>query len=164
VHINDPDAYKHIYTENAIRKANRYDFATKGYGLPGLLGLTVDHRIHSARRKALNPFFSKAQVLRLEPIIHANLHVLLRKLRSLRDTGKVVSLNAAFSSLAMDVVSRYCFGREYGMLLEPDFAPQKQVRAYFTHVALLIFGYSDAVNMRVSRLVHVFNHFPWLMR
>lgn len=95
-----------------------------GVNLPGALPLTPDHNLHRIRRKAMNQFFSKQSVLRLEPVVQKEVKKLCSRIREYKGKGKPVNMNNAFAALAGDVVSTFCFARNYKVLDEPDFAPE----------------------------------------
>jgi hypothetical protein len=84
---------------------------------------TVLHDHHRVRRAALNPLFSKPAIQRLEPMIHSTTHQLCERLNHFCGCGKVLDLGLAFTVLAADVISEYCFGRSFGLLSDPNFAP-----------------------------------------
>jgi cytochrome P450 len=84
---------------------------------------TVDHDIHRRRRAALNPFFSARSVTRLEPIIQSQVDKLHAKLIHFRNSGEAVNLSDAFACLSADVISDCAFGKSYGLLELPSFAP-----------------------------------------
>lgn len=50
------------------------------------------------RRAALNPFFSKAGVYRLESVVQEKVELMLDKLREFRESGRVIPLNAMFAA------------------------------------------------------------------
>ena len=59
------------------------------------------------RRGALNPFFSKRSVTRLEPTIVDKVEQLCSALRDHMRDGKIVMLGAAYSALTTDIISDY---------------------------------------------------------
>ena len=75
------------------------------------------------RRSALNPFFSKAAVARLEPAIHGVVAKLCRRLADEGAAGRPVDLVMAFSCLTTDVVTDFAFSRSSNFLDSPTFAP-----------------------------------------
>jgi len=85
---------------------------------------TMDHDLHRIRRSALNPFFSKQAVTRLEPVIQANVNRLHDRLADLSGTGTPVNMSDAFTCLSADVIGAYAFGEEYGFLGYEDFCPR----------------------------------------
>ena len=84
---------------------------------------TTSHELHRVRRAGLNPFFSKRSVVRLEPVLHANVNRLCDRLRDFAGTGQAVNLSDAFTCLSADVIGSYAFGRSYAFLDTPDFYP-----------------------------------------
>ena len=96
---------------------------------------------------ALNPYFSKRQIIEFSPYIQRCAEKLCnRLLREYKDTGKVVSLNDAWSVYATDIIFFYSFAWSYDFLDYPDFV------APFT------------TSMKeVAKSLHVAGHFPWLL-
>lgn len=94
------------------------------FGTTGAAVGTTDHELHRMRRSALNPFFSKQTVMRLEPIIKTHVDHLHRRLNEFFGTGQVVNLSDAFTCLSADVIGSYAFGKEYGFLDSKDFNPR----------------------------------------
>jgi cytochrome P450 len=85
---------------------------------------TVDHDLHRIRRAALNPYFSKASVGRLESTIQSNIDSLCTRLQRYAGTGTPINISDAFTCLSADVIGSYTFGRSYGFLQHPDFMPR----------------------------------------
>lgn len=147
IHVNDPSFYKTLYVESSMRISHKWAFSVGGVNLPGALPLTTDHGLHRMRRSSLNAFLSRRQVLRLEPVIQKEVSKLCYRLAEYSGTLKPVNMTHAYAALTGDVVTTFCFARSYGILDQPDFAPQW-----------------EDVAIRFSQLVHLFNHFPWLIR
>jgi cytochrome P450 len=85
---------------------------------------TIDHDLHRIRRSALNPFFSKQAVMKLEPVIQANVNRLRDKLADSASTGTPVNMSDAFTCFSADVIGAYAFGQDYGFLDCEDFCPR----------------------------------------
>lgn len=65
------------------------------------------------------PYFSKASITRMEPLIHETLNTFLGKLDSVsKEAGKVVDLTLGFRCLTSDTIMRYCFADEGFQTLE----------------------------------------------
>ena len=75
------------------------------------------------RRGALNQFFSKASVTKLEPIIKQVVDKLCSKLELHAGTGKPIKLSMAISCMTADIVTEYSFARSYNLLDSPTFEP-----------------------------------------
>ncbi|CAI6331170.1 unnamed protein product [Periconia digitata] len=124
VHIHDPDFYGTIYASaTAQRKSDKYPFFTKFMGLDLCVFATVEHDLHRKRRAALLPFFSKASVRRLQPVITERVEVLLSRAKEFRGTGRVLNASCMFSALTNDVVNLYSFARCDYRLEDPNFDP-----------------------------------------
>ena len=110
------------------------------------LQATVEHDIHHRRRVALNPYFSKRQILNFSPHIQGCAEKLSNKLiREFKDTPKVVSLNDAYAAFTGDIVCYYSFAWSYNFLDYEDF----------------VAPFAIAVR-EVANAIHVFGHFPWV--
>lgn len=91
------------------------------YTIPESSVATVDHDLHRLRRGILSPYFSKASITQLEPIIGERIDRLCERLGDCAGRDEVVSLDAAFSALTTDVITRYFFGAHDDNLGRPGF-------------------------------------------
>lgn len=55
-------------------------WVTKQFGIPKATFSTVEHELHRLRKQPLDPFFSKASIYRLEPVISATIDKLYRRI------------------------------------------------------------------------------------
>lgn len=83
---------------------------------------TLEHDLHKQRRSQLNPFFSKASIRALEPLIASKVDRLCQRLEQLASHGRVVSLTHGFTALTLDIVTHLCFGVSYNTLEDDEFA------------------------------------------
>jgi cytochrome P450 len=90
-------------------------------GAPTSVFSTASHDHHRIRRAALNPFFAKRSVVRLEPRLTSKVELLCTRLAEEMKQERVVQLKAAYMALTMDIMSEYCFGKSCDYLQEPDF-------------------------------------------
>lgn len=90
-------------------------------GAPGSAFSTLEHDIHRRRRAALNPFFAKRSVIRLEKRISEQVTVLCDRLAGCIDGGTAVEIHTAYMALTTDIISEYCYGKSSDFLLEEDF-------------------------------------------
>ena len=107
---------------------------------------TLPHDHHRLRRSALAPYFSKASVTRLEPVIRDCIDKLCSRLRDFQKAKKPVSIEVAFCALTMDIITEYSFGKSYGCLDDKDLSPQWL-----------------EVMMAVSRSSQINKQFGWLL-
>ena len=81
---------------------------------------TRSHDHHRSRRAALNPYFSKASIRRLEPVITLALDNLLHPLDVCAKNGEVMPLTMAYKATTCDIITDYCFGESTGFLMRDD--------------------------------------------
>lgn len=106
---------------------------------------TMPHDHHRSRRAALNPYFSKASIRRLEPVIAQTLDNLLRRLDDCAKSGEVMPLTVAYKATTSDIITGYCFGESTGFLMRNDYnspffdavAKNFGLAWWMTHVAWL---------------------------
>ena len=106
----------------SARPRDKTEFLNGLSGQSSVFG-TVPHELHRLRRSALNNFFSKKSITAFEPKVQQLVQDLCEGIRKCGD-HEVVNLSVAFTSLALDNISLYAFGRSYGLLKRPDFAPE----------------------------------------
>ena len=82
---------------------------------------TVPHNLHRIRRAALNPFFSKRSVSKVEPLIHDKVQRLCVRFTDAMKEKRVIRLDAAYMALTMDIITEYAYGESYNYLSEDDF-------------------------------------------
>ena len=70
---------------------------------------TVPHDLHRKRRAALSPFFSKASVRRLEPIIRDGVSKLLERMED-HKSGEPAAMTLIFKAMTADIINKYAFG------------------------------------------------------
>jgi hypothetical protein len=97
IHIETPEFYEKVYAGSGKRR-DRWDVFTKQFGIPDSIFATNDHETHRIRRAALNPFFSKASVRRLQPVLDERLDRLLGRFSGFQESGKPMILNHAFAA------------------------------------------------------------------
>ncbi|KAJ5961305.1 cytochrome P450 family protein [Penicillium vulpinum] len=108
---------------------------------------TVDPELHKIRRKALNPFFSKGELLKRGPKIQLVMDRLSERLEQdfLGHSDRVVCINDMWSVYTADLIAEYAFERRYNFIDRPDF------KADFTKALV-----------HLSEPTHLAQQFPWL--
>ncbi|KAK2616577.1 hypothetical protein QQS21_000400 [Conoideocrella luteorostrata] len=122
LHVNSPSFIDDLYAGGG-KKRDKYGYFCSQFGIPDSVFGTPGHDLHRLRRGALNQFFSKASVTKLEPIIHTAIEKLISQLRLHAGTGEPVSMNMAFSCMTTDIVTEYAFSKSYNFLDSPTFEP-----------------------------------------
>ncbi|KAI1073951.1 putative P450 monooxygenase [Whalleya microplaca] len=144
VHCDDPEFFDILYVSSAKRRTDKWEWAIRQSWTRNSTFKTIAHDLHRQRRSQLNPFFSKASVRKLEPLIVGKIDRLCSRLEESRDA---VMLTHAFAALTVDVISRVCFGVSNGFLELDGFAGEL---------------YKGIVSS--SRSAHLLRQFPWLFR
>ena len=98
LHISTPQFYETLYCSN--KKRNKWSWFVQMYALDTASLSTIDHNKHRERRAALNPFFSTANVRRLQPLIEEKVNLFVERLRGLRDGGEVSRLVVMLSAFS----------------------------------------------------------------
>ncbi|KAL6718626.1 hypothetical protein ACLMJK_002860 [Lecanora helva] len=123
----------------------KYEWATRGFGIPAAAFGTESHDLHRNRRAAVAPYFSKASVYQLEPVVQSVVDKLVLRLNSLQGTDNVINIVHVFAALTADIIVQYAFAKPYGFIDSPDFASS-------WHRAI----------MDVSEIFHTFKQFGWM--
>jgi len=121
IHVSDPEFYNVLYAGGSQRR-HKDLFVIRGFYCPDSGFDTRDHDIHRMRRMALNPFFSKQAVQRLEPMIQGKIDLLCTRLREFAQQGQVLVVENATMALTTDIISEYSFGYSYNALEQEDLA------------------------------------------
>ena len=117
LHISDASLYKTIYSQTSPYLKHPEFYAA--FGTPHTLFTEDDPALHKARRRLLNPFFSRAGILRVEPSIVAKVKGLLERIERLRKTQSINIYNA-FRCVTVDIISEYAFARSMKLTDKSD--------------------------------------------
>jgi cytochrome P450 len=79
------------------------------------------HEEHKKRRVALNKFFSKGSIVKLEGTIQDIAQRLCDILLTRTGMDEPVDLADAYSCFGFDIITSYCFGQEKGLLKDNEF-------------------------------------------
>ena len=123
LHVIDHDFYDVLYTGYS-QKRNKWPWAAKVFTNPRSVFSTVPHDVHRLRRTSLNPFFSKRSVANFAGTIQATTEHLCHRLTEYMLSGIPANLTLAYSALSTDIMSDYAFGKSYGCVTMPEFAPE----------------------------------------
>ncbi|MCJ1307894.1 hypothetical protein MMC25_001542 [Agyrium rufum] len=108
LHVNDPDWIDILFTGGS-KKREKYRWIGRQLTLPNALTATISHNHHRKRRAVLNPYFSKASVRKLEPMVQDTLGELLKRMDAMADKG-AIPLQYAYKATTTDIITEYCFG------------------------------------------------------
>ncbi|KAF2469194.1 cytochrome P450 [Lindgomyces ingoldianus] len=111
LHCNDPAFIDQIYAGSAGgKKRDKSVFYLNGTQVHGSCFGSVTHDLHRLRRQTLNPFFSKASVTRLEPMIREFVDKIYAHVESYAGTNEPCNVSHAFVCMTTDLISQYAFG------------------------------------------------------
>ena len=96
-------------------------YAEQNHLAPRGLAGTLPHDLHRLRRAAVNPYFSKSSVRRLEPIIQGSLARLLARMEAGQPSGEIMRLPIVFKALTCDIIQEYAFGTEEKHMDKADY-------------------------------------------
>lgn len=80
--------------------------------------------MHQMRRKPLDKFMGRQNIVRLQHIIHEEVRTLDRKMAALKGSGKPVRLDCVFTSFTGDIVGQIACGESPALLEGTDFTPE----------------------------------------
>ncbi|KAJ3492973.1 hypothetical protein NLJ89_g11123 [Agrocybe chaxingu] len=142
LHFSDPRAYGDIYgSGSTFTKHPMYKCFGSGLSVFG----QTDFHVAAKRRQALGPLFSRRATLKLQKEIQKHIDKLIVRLGSYESLAKPADLHLAFRSVALDIITSYCFSKCFNALDAPNFSH---------HVAVTM----DAT----LHLAWVFKHFMFL--
>ncbi|KAK6597639.1 cytochrome p450 [Botrytis cinerea] len=121
IHVSDPEYYNTLFSYNAVR--NKDPFYTAQFNTPDTEFGAEDHYVHRMRRSALNPFFSKASIDRLSPMLTSMVEKLSSRLEEFRNTNQPLNIRLPFQCYTADIVTLYATNRCWNHLDTPDFNP-----------------------------------------
>jgi hypothetical protein len=103
LHINDVGFLDTIYAPASSRR-DKYSYQMRTLRVPGSIGAAVSHDLHKGRRDALAPFFSKRNVLHLEPLITQKLDQICQLMRKHAINKIPINLSDVFFALCNEYV------------------------------------------------------------
>ncbi|KAL2802295.1 cytochrome P450 [Aspergillus granulosus] len=125
LHFNDMKFFDEIYAGGGRRRDKQQHFLNFIAG-PFTLSMfaTRDHDLHRVRRGAINKFFSRGQISKLESDVKDLAHQLCDKMIRLGNRDKApFDLTTVYSCFASDVISGYCFGESFGFVAQDEWEP-----------------------------------------
>ncbi|KAL8710178.1 MAG: hypothetical protein Q9220_005261 [cf. Caloplaca sp. 1 TL-2023] len=142
--IRDADYYNEVYVQAGKRRTNLIPGVRAGLGMSDAISTTGPHELHQLRRKAVEGFFSKQSVTRLESRIHHEASVLDEGLFK-QKKGVDIRLDHAFSCATGDLAGQFACGENPGLLEDPNFNPE-------WHNSLI----------GILSMVPIARNFPWI--
>lgn len=123
LHINNPDYYEELYSGPTQRR-DKWEWSAKMFANPGSMFSTVPHDTHRMRRASVGQYLSRRSVVALEPMVAQIVENLCSRFTALRESRQVVNLRNAYSAMAIDVITGYCFADSYHCIEKEDFGSE----------------------------------------
>ncbi|RAH76615.1 putative cytochrome P450 [Aspergillus japonicus CBS 114.51] len=125
LHFNDPNFIDEVYPTAGRTRNKQVHYVTFATGPTAeAMFATIDHKHHRIRRGAMNKFFSRAQIARLEPEIKRLTDQLCDKIIRLGTKDhEPLDITTAYSCFTADVISGYCFGESFGFVEQEGWEP-----------------------------------------
>ncbi|KAL1875695.1 hypothetical protein VTK73DRAFT_9950 [Phialemonium thermophilum] len=124
VHVGDPDFYSVLYGA-PDRRRQKWKIYTKQFCADESTLSTIDHDRHKLRRAAMEPYFSKLSVRRLQHVIEERVDALLDRFQRLQKESlnprQPIDLKYPFSAFTNDVINEYAFARCDHLVEDPSF-------------------------------------------
>lgn len=137
IHIDDPYFIDDLYTGSA-KKRDKFDWSGRQtlrksssmsignkirliHTVPDSLVATVPHDQHRKRRAAMNPFFSKASIRKLDPAIQNGLAVILRRLQECARSSDIFHASIAYKAATCDIITEFAFGVSTNYAAKDDY-------------------------------------------
>ena len=106
LHVNDPEFYD-VYSGRVGEKRNKYQWALSHFNTPEAGVATADHDHHRLRRAPIASFFSKANVRKLDYVLHDNISNFKNRLKEWEQSGEPLNVLDGFKALTSDVITTY---------------------------------------------------------
>jgi hypothetical protein len=165
LHISDPGFLDTIYASTSSRR-HKYSYQLSTLRVPGSGGGTPHHDVHKKRRDSLSPFFSKRNVMALEPVITEKVEQLCQVISDHAERRTVLNLSDVFFGFSNEYVPRF-------FLISLSYEHVKLTRNsvvtnfLFAHKVNILGNEKAAATLRTNSYdllqgIHVNKHFPWI--
>lgn len=129
IHISDVGFLDTIYAPSSSPR-DKYEYQLRTLRVPGGVGTTPSLEVHRKRREALSPFFSKRNVLFLEPTITEKVQQLCQLLSKHASEQTPVNLSDVFFAFSNDVVNNFLFSQKTDILSDEQKAATLRHNSY----------------------------------
>lgn len=122
IHLTDPKHHETIYKSGSHFFKDPQYYGTFGPKYSAFV--TSSNEVHRQRRSAINPFFSRKMVLRLEEIVHSKANKFIERMNKAFERNEAIDVHHGFSAISVDVATDYAFNGCYNLLDREDFGRQ----------------------------------------
>ncbi|KAI0144373.1 cytochrome P450 [Xylariaceae sp. FL1272] len=129
IHISDVGFLDSIYAPSSSPR-DKYEYQLRSLRVPGGVGTTPSADVHRKRREALSPFFSKRNVVFLEPTITDKVQQLYQLLSKHASEQTPINLSDFFFAFSNDVVNNFLFSERTDTLSDEQKAATLRHNSY----------------------------------
>ncbi|KAF7929088.1 hypothetical protein EAE99_004832 [Botrytis elliptica] len=115
LHIQDVGFLDTVYAPSTSPR-DKYEYQLRTLRIPGGVGTTARYDLHRKRRAALSPFFSKRNVLHLEPLINEKVEQLCQMIDKHAREQTPANLSDLLFAFSNDVVTNFLFAHQVDVL------------------------------------------------
>ncbi|KAL7892318.1 cytochrome P450 [Trichoderma sp. SZMC 28014] len=126
LHIKDSSMYHAVYKNNAFTKDSY------ALGASQALAFTVSIEQHKAKRKTLNPCFSKSSINNMEEKLYEELDLVFAKIREYERKGEEVPIAELLYCYTGDIISTQFLGKNLDLISAPNFVERSKEMQTFT--------------------------------
>ncbi|KAJ5591481.1 uncharacterized protein N7459_001850 [Penicillium hispanicum] len=144
IHVNDVGFLDTVYAPYSVPR-DKYEHQLSALRVPGGVGTTADYKLHKVRRDALAPFFSRKNILSMEPLIAKKVEQLSQKIGDYAAAGKPVNLSDVFFAFSNDVVTNFLFAHQIDILADESKAAELRHNSH-----------------NLLQGIHLNKHLPWI--
>ena len=119
LHIRDIDAYNEVFKVGTKFAKDPHFYSHPFFD--GCLLTISDPKSAKLRKDMFTPYFSKAAIAGLEPLLKGCVRKFLNIMVQAGKDHKVVDLNYGYRCLTADIIMEYCYQKPFGALDAPDF-------------------------------------------
>ncbi|KAK3668237.1 hypothetical protein LTR22_000922 [Elasticomyces elasticus] len=112
VHILDPTFFDELFNFNPE--------LDKQIQVHDNLQQTPGFELHRQRRKAFDPYFSRASILSSEALIASLVDKMCTRVEELKGRDTPFSMSTMYRCLTTDIISEYCFSQPFDLLDDPQ--------------------------------------------
>ncbi|KAL2882245.1 hypothetical protein SGCOL_002514 [Colletotrichum sp. CLE4] len=162
VHCNDVRFTDEVYAINGRKRDKQVHHMINLVDAAAVAAFgTIDHDLHRRRRAGVGKFFSRQQMLKLEPQVHAAAQKLCDKLLTFAGANdEVVPLQDAYSCFTTDVITEYCFGESFKFLEQKKWTPNYRAAVYGALNHTFLFKFFPSLKMMMNAGPYLKDYLP----
>jgi cytochrome P450 len=94
-----------------ISRGTNPNFSVNQFNFRETSFATADYKLHRTRRAAMNPFFSKQKVVRLQPMLTFMIEKLCNRIEEFKESGEPLSMRPVYMCFTTDITTLFVVNR-----------------------------------------------------